>query len=85
MRATAATASESDRAQRALLAADIKRFLERPSADPVEDHAGRAGAAGRAHRRPGAGLAAPPAQGLAAPRYYQRHGEPPPAGRDCAW
>ena len=33
MRATAATANESDRAQRTLLAADIKRFLERPSAD----------------------------------------------------
>ncbi len=36
MRATAATANESDRAQRTLLAADIKRFLERPSADPVK-------------------------------------------------
>ena len=36
MRATAATANESDRAQRMLLAADIKRFLERPSADPAK-------------------------------------------------
>ncbi len=36
MRGTAATANESDRAQRTLLSADIKRFLERPSADPVK-------------------------------------------------
>ena len=35
MRATAA-ATEADRAQRALLAADIKRFLERPSADAAK-------------------------------------------------
>ena len=34
LRTTAAATSEADQAQHALLAADIKRFLERPSADP---------------------------------------------------
>ncbi len=34
LRTAAAAKSEADQAQHALLAADIKRFLERPSADP---------------------------------------------------
>jgi hypothetical protein len=36
LRAPAAAATEADRAQRMLLAADIKRFLERPSGDPAK-------------------------------------------------
>ncbi len=36
LRAVPAARSEGDQAQSALLAADIKRFLERPSADPAK-------------------------------------------------
>ena len=36
LRAVPATKGEADQAQSALLAADIKRFLERPSADPAK-------------------------------------------------
>ena len=49
--------SEAEKAQRTLLAADIKRFLERP-ADPHAPDAGAASAARRAYRRrPRHGLA----------------------------
>ena len=41
--------TEADVAQRTLLAADIKRFLERPSGDPSKIVPG-AGASGRADR-----------------------------------
>ena len=47
---------EADQAQHTLLAADIKRFLERPIADGSDDPHGRR-AAGRADRRHRPGLA----------------------------
>ena len=63
LRATAVGKTEADTAQRTLLAADIKRFLERPAEVDAADHRrGARRAAGRADRRHAGKdwLAAPP-------------------------